>query len=104
MTEALAERSAQLRHRFDQAFAEPATPVTDRFEDLLRIRVANAAYAVRLDALSGLSADRAITPLPGRLPELLGVVAFRGLIVAVYDLGALLGHHAATTPRWLVLD
>jgi chemotaxis signal transduction protein len=90
--------------------------------ELLAVRAGGTAYAIRLTAVSGLFADRTVTPLPGPVPELLGVAAFRGAVVAVYDLGALLGHAVGAgrsgvgggqtrqsgtvtaQPRWLVLD
>jgi purine-binding chemotaxis protein CheW len=102
----LPDRLAELRDAFDRSFAEPPT-ASARAEDLLAVTVAGTAYAIRLDAISGLFADRCVTPLPGPLPELLGVAAFRGSIIAVYDLGALLHHpKPAESPphRWLVLD
>ncbi|MET0425771.1 MAG: chemotaxis protein CheW, partial [Actinoplanes sp.] len=47
--------------------------------------------------------DRPVTPLPGPLPALLGLVGFAGSVMPVYDLAALLGHPIAERPRWLVL-
>jgi purine-binding chemotaxis protein CheW len=58
---------------------------------------------VRLDELGGLFVDRPITPLPSPVPQLLGVAGFRGAVVPVYDLAALLGHRRAGSPRWMVL-
>jgi len=95
---------AELRHAFDFAFAAPPAPWVEHLEDLLMVGVGGSPYAIRVSAISGLFADRRITPVPGPIPELLGVAGFRGSIVAVYDLGALLGHGRSSQPRWLVLD
>lgn len=99
----LAERLADIRHAFDRSFAEPPRPVAARLEDLLAVRVAERPYAIRVTAIAGLFVDRTVTPVPGPLPELLGVAGFRGAIVPVYDLGALLGCPPSAAPRWLVL-
>ncbi len=98
------ERLAALRAAFDLSFAEPPLPPTAQIEDLLIVQVGGRPYAIRVSEISGLFADRSITPVPGPIPELLGVAGFRGSIVAVYDLGLLLGHGPSPTPRWLVLD
>lgn len=95
-----------LREEFDRSFAAaPVLPGRDR-ESLLTITVGECAYALRLAEIRGLHAARRILALPGALPELLGVAGFRGQIVPVYDLGALLGqearHAGAAAPRWLV--
>jgi purine-binding chemotaxis protein CheW len=98
------EHLAALRSAFDRSFAQPPRPTTTQVEDLLTVQVAGCPYAIRVAAISGLFADRSITPVPGPVTELLGVAGFRGSIIAVYDLGALLGHGSSPTPRWLVLD
>jgi hypothetical protein len=99
-----ADKAAELRLAFDRSFAQPPLPPAGGFEDLLTVWVAGAGYAIRLGAIAGLYADREVARLPSPVPELLGVAAFRGVIVAVYDLGALLGRPASQAPRWLVLD
>jgi purine-binding chemotaxis protein CheW len=101
---ALSERAEELRLAFDRSFAAPQDTEVAESVELLAIRAGGMRYAMRLAAVSGLFADRVVTPLPGPLPELLGVAAFRGAPVAVYDLGALLGHPAEANVRWLVLD
>jgi purine-binding chemotaxis protein CheW len=98
------DRLTGLRQAFDASYALAPPVQVEPPIDLLAIQVAGTAYAIRLSSTVGLYADRAVTPLPGPLAELLGVASFRGLIVAVYDLGTLLGHPASPAPRWLVLD
>ena len=64
---------------------------------------AREPYAVRLSEISGLFADKTITRVPGGAAALLGIAGFRGAIVPVYGLRALLGHSGAQSPRWLVI-
>jgi chemotaxis signal transduction protein len=100
----LGERLADLRRAFDQSFAEPPPPAAGETVDLLAVRMAGVGFAVRLSDTGGLFADRVVAALPAAVPDLLGVASFRGVIVAVYDLAALLGHPPATAPRWMLLD
>jgi purine-binding chemotaxis protein CheW len=93
----------QLRAEFDAAFGAAPLEVTEEFEDLLAIRVASSSYAIRLSDITGLYLNKHITALPGATPELLGVAGFRGAIVAIYDLRALLGLESDGACRWIVL-
>jgi chemotaxis signal transduction protein len=95
--------AAELRRAFDRSFAELPSERNERFEDLLAITVAGAPFAMRLREIAGLFADKEITPLPSPVPELVGVGGFRGALVPVYDLRALLGYPASERSRWLVL-
>jgi chemotaxis signal transduction protein len=94
--------AADLRLEFDQAFAAPAA-VAPATVDLLAVRVAGAAYALRLSEIGGLRADRRIMPLPGAAPELLGLAGLRGTLAAIYDLAPFLGHDRSESARWVVL-
>lgn len=101
----VAERAAELRRVFDRSFAEaPGSAVID-YENLVAIRVTDDPYAIRVAEIAGVFAGKRFTPLPGSLPELLGIAGFRGAIVPVYDLAMVLGHSRsrAGAPRWLVL-
>ncbi|MEN3306411.1 MAG: hypothetical protein V7603_2613 [Micromonosporaceae bacterium] len=98
----VAGRLADLRDGFDRSFSEPPRQPPGR-TDLLAIRVADLGYAVRLSTITGLWADRPTTPLPGPVPDLVGLASFRGTVVPVYDLAALLGHAGHATIRWLML-
>lgn len=95
--------AASLRRAFDRSFAEPEPVTRDVPERFLAITIADAAYAVRLREVAALAAVRGIAVLPGARPEQLGVAAHRGTLVAVFDLGALLGHAPCADPRWLLL-
>jgi purine-binding chemotaxis protein CheW len=96
-------RAEELRLAFDRAFAEPVRPDTTFKEDLLAVRIEAQGYAIRLSEISGLYADKKVTPVPGGHPALRGIAGFRGAIVPVYDLQILLGHASTSTPRWLVI-
>ncbi len=97
--------AAELRRAFDSAFAAPPRTMVMDLERLLRIRAGGVAYAVRLHEIAALYSSGRVVPMPGPLPELLGLTTLRGVIVPVYGLGALLGHAApgGDSSRWVVV-
>jgi purine-binding chemotaxis protein CheW len=97
------ERLEELRAAFDRSFAEAPRDDRPDHEDLVTLRCAGELYAVRLRHVSALVTDKNVTPLPDSVAELLGIAGFRGTLVPVYDLGAVLGHGATRTARWLLL-
>lgn len=99
---ALSERAEQMRLAFDRSFAEPIVEARPATVDFVSIRLGGEAYAVRMADIVSLRAGVSITPCPSALPELLGIVGLRGVLVPVYDLAALLGH-PPSGGRWLVL-
>jgi purine-binding chemotaxis protein CheW len=101
--ESVGARAAEMRHAFDRSFAEPLRLGTDVSEDLLAIRVGMQPYAMRVGEIAGLFVDRKVTPVPGADAALIGIARFRGVIVPVYALHALLGHSAARQQRWLAI-
>jgi purine-binding chemotaxis protein CheW len=103
MVHQTAERVALLRQQFDGAFAEPARIDRANTADLLSINVGGLACALRLCEIGGLFVDRKVTRVPGGVAELRGIAAFRGALLPVYDLAALLGRPAQVAPRWLVI-
>jgi chemotaxis signal transduction protein len=103
-SDALQTRLLELRQSFDRAFTEPiALDDADATIELLAIRVGRDPFALRLSEIAALEADRTITPVPSDHPELLGIAGVRGGVVAVFDLGALLGAPRSEGLRWLVL-
>jgi chemotaxis signal transduction protein len=102
-TDGFLKRGAvDLRQAFDASFAVAPQVDVSPLIDLLEVRVADSPYLLRRADVGGLFRDKTITPLPGRVPDLLGLAAFRGTVVPVYDLGMLLGYAPASATRWLV--
>lgn len=95
---------ADLRREFDNAFAAlPAGPGEGR-ESLIALRAAGEPLAVRTLHIVGICKRRRIVPVPTRVSGLLGLTGFRGALLPVYDLAALLGlPGAAGEGAWLML-
>jgi chemotaxis signal transduction protein len=100
---ALSGRAAELRFAFDRGFAEPIRRDNVATTALLAIRLADERCALRLAEIAGLSADKVITRVPTNDSALIGVAGFRGTIVPVYSLLALLGYSPTQAPRWLAI-
>jgi purine-binding chemotaxis protein CheW len=93
-----------LRHGFDAGFAMPARPPPPDLIPLLVVRVGGAAHAIALADLMSFTACGALVRLPRQRPECLGLTAFRGKPIPVFNLAALLGRHAQeAAPRWLAV-
>ena len=92
-----------LRRDFDHSFAIARDGGAAECAILLAIRLRGDGFALRLSELRGVHSGRKVTPLPGPVPELLGIAGMRGAIVSVYDLGALLGYPGNAAGRWLAL-
>jgi chemotaxis signal transduction protein len=99
-----AQSAAELRRDFDGAFALPLRESEPDVVDLLAIRVAGRPFALCVADVGGVAAGRRVTPVPSRQPALAGLVGMRGKLVAVFDLGTLLGLSASgDATRWLAL-
>lgn len=95
---------AELRRTFDEAFAGPAMRSTARVEPMIAIRVAGQAFAVRATEIAGVVKRSHVCPVPGRIPEFLGLAGVRGALVAVYDLAPLAGAvRRAGEPQWFAM-
>lgn len=99
----ISRQAAALRRAFDRGFAEPVRPPLAGTTDLLAIRLGEDPWAVPLSDVAGLHSGKRVTPLPGGPPSLLGIAGFRGAVVAVYDLPALVGLTPLAAPRWLLI-
>lgn len=99
----LAQRAAELRSAFDRGFAAPLRVEGAVRHDLIAVRVGAEPCAVRLAEVTGLFADRKVTRVPGSNAALLGIAGFRGALLPVYSLPALLGHPGVSAPRWLLI-
>lgn len=99
----LQDKVVEMRRLFDESFACPRPPHLAPQERMLAISVGEA-FAVRVAETSGLVAlEGEILPVPSDVPELLGLVGRRGVVVPVFSLAALLGRGSSGDPRWLLL-
>jgi chemotaxis signal transduction protein len=99
----ISERAAGLRKAFDRAFAEPQHHDSVATTDFLSIRVGGDPYMLRLAEIAGFFADKKVTRLPSRVAELSGVAGFRGTMLPVYDLAALLRYPPSPSARWMAI-
>ena len=99
----ISDRAAELRHAFDRSFVEAHEVESVATEDFLAIHIGGDPYMLRLAEVAGLYADKKVTGLPSRIPELSGVAGFRGAMVPVYDLAALLRYPPSLRARWMVI-
>jgi chemotaxis signal transduction protein len=97
--------AAELRAAFDRTYALPSlSQEANQSEDLLAIRLAGNAYAIKVSEISGLANNRKTIALPSAMPELLGVAGIRGALVPVYSLAALMQvNRGPEEDRWLAL-
>jgi purine-binding chemotaxis protein CheW len=100
-TNSLGHRVLELRDAFDRTFAEPARLHAEPEEELFGIVLAGSRYAVRLADASGLFTNKKIVRAPSRADNFLGIAGFRGTIMPVFDLSAVMGHARSTGARWL---
>ena len=97
-----AELASRLRSEFDRGFAAPRAASAPVESDFLAIALAGESYALPLAAVAALHIDRKLLRLPSAAPELLGFCVLGGVVLPVYDLRLLLGHAAASAPRWTI--
>ncbi len=100
-----ADSAARRFLNFDRTYALPSlSQEVNQSEDLLAIRLAGNAYAIKVSEISGLANNRKTIALPSTIPELLGVAGIRGELVPVYSLAALMQvNRGPDEDRWLVL-
>lgn len=97
----IGDQASELARAFDADFARPVSLHASDAEDLLAIRIGDTGYALARREIGGVFTDKPVTPLPGGAPALLGISGFRGALVPVYDLAALLGAARSDVVRWL---
>ena len=93
----------QLREDFDQSFTRAVVSDATRWLDFLQIRLDDRVHVLALDEVACLQPLSWVTPIPGPLLALMGVIGHKGDIVPVYDLRIVLGYAAILAPRWMVL-
>jgi len=96
-------RAGELQRAFDEGFARAPEQTAENHINLLAVSIAGAPYALELKGIAGLYANKKITRIPSHAPGLLGVAGFRGAILPVYDLAALIGFPATEKPRWFAI-
>jgi chemotaxis signal transduction protein len=97
-------KAAALRRAFDQAFAVPPQPAAQEVTDLLAIRVAGVAHAIKLREIAAIVTKRTLIAVPAAAPDLLGLAGIRGGIVPVFGLASILGYAVTSeSPPWMVL-
>lgn len=95
---------AALRDEFDAGFAVPSRPPRPDLVPLLVVGAAGGAYAIALADLMSFTACGVLVRLPRQRAACLGLTAFRGKPIAVFDLAALLGRGTREpSPRWLAV-
>jgi purine-binding chemotaxis protein CheW len=97
-----AKTAAAMRHEFDDAFTRPQDEAADD-EVLIGVDVGGARHALRLTDIAGVLADRTIVAIPSSSHDVVGIVGFRGDILPVFDLAALLGYPRAPRSRWIAV-
>lgn len=100
----LSLHARRLRQTFDQSFARALQTDDGRQQDFLQIRLNGVVHMLSLDEVASLQALNRVTPIPGPLPSLLGIIGHKGDIVPVYDLRIVLGLPATLPVRWMVLN
>ncbi len=105
LTTTLMHTLEELRSSFDRSFQEPIARPAEAPLLLLAIRVANGAFALRVDELAAVSRIEKIVPIPCHTAALSGFTGIGGGLVAVYSLAVLLGYSQAGNQfeRWVVL-
>ena len=92
----------------DQRAQQLARPVRERATgqqvQLLRLRVGENRYALRAHFVDGVTPWRDWTRVPGAPPTALGVIAWRGAIVVVLDLGRKMGQEGGELQHVVVLE
>jgi len=99
----ISERAEGLREAFDRSFVGVQHYDPVETEDFLAISAGGDSFMLRLGAIKGFFADKKVTPVPSRVAALRGLAGFRGTMLPVYDLAALLGYGTSREPRWIAI-
>ncbi len=97
------ERAMELRREFDATFAKAPLESATVSQDFLMIRVSGEPFAIRVRDIGRVTSASQILAVPTRRATVLGVVAIRGVIVAVHSLARLLGHASNDMPKWIAI-
>jgi hypothetical protein len=97
-----AGRAGEMRIEFDASFARTPSQLPSDLTDVLTLRIGDAPCLLRLSDIAEVISRPVLTPVPTATPALLGITTGRGIPVAAFDLGLLLGQ-AVVGHRWLLL-
>jgi chemotaxis signal transduction protein len=96
--------ASEIGRAFDASFAALPSGRDEEVERLLALRIRKDAYAIRIREMAGFAAARKVVPIPSSIPEMLGLAGFRGVVLPVYSLAALIGYGLDDGPlRWFIL-
>ncbi len=98
----MTDTADQLRQAFDRRFTEAPVARVGPL-DVLVVRAGGAPYAIVRAEIAALRTDLGVVSVPSPSPALLGVVAVRGAILPVWDLGRLVHGEPVTGRRWLAI-
>jgi chemotaxis signal transduction protein len=102
VTPAQLDRAAQMRREFDSSFGRrPGSRAADP-HSVLVVRVDDEPCLLRLSDIGRLVSRPVLTAVPTTATSLLGLTWCQGEVVAVHDLGRLLGR-SPLPPRWLAV-
>jgi chemotaxis signal transduction protein len=92
-----------LRQHFDHAFTLPFAEQGAPQVKVLGVGIRGRSFSIALLQLGGVHRRPKITAVPSLVPEMLGVAGIRGVLVPVYDLGALIGLPPRSDSSWIAL-
>jgi chemotaxis signal transduction protein len=87
--------AAELSRIFDESFVRETISSYARYERFLLIRAGEEPFAVRTLDVAELVAGTRVVRVPSHMPETLGILAIRGVLVPVFELARLLGRSAS---------
>lgn len=98
-------RAEEIRRQFDESFRLEPAAAREQARNRLLFHLGSRSLSLPLEQVSEVLRSRAITPLPGSPPELLGLAGLRGSLLPVYRLVDLMGISAppSTGPLWILV-
>lgn len=106
MAKELKQTAQVLREAFDAGFADMAPSPPEAPLRLVRVRIAERPFALRMDELAEISRPVLLEPLVAGAPGLLGLVSLHRSLIPVFDTAELLGLGKLACPPagpWLVV-
>lgn len=102
--DALNQTVKDLKRAFDEAFEKPAVRETPDTRLLLAVQAGSLDIALSVSEIAIVMRCPRLTTLPSNQPALAGLAGIRGSLVAVYELGSLLGGPPTSVGRgWVAV-